>query len=108
MRLEDWQAIGIVSGALIALISLVGLLHRKLVRPMWRAIKMWTKVAEQLLGDKDRGIPSLMEQLNTLAENQMAQGRQLAAHLEWHAEPGGQPAAPVRPGPNSTPARRPR
>jgi len=105
MSVEDWQAVGIVCGALLAVLTLLGLLYRKLVLPMWRAIRMWTKVAEQLLGDKERGVPSLMEQLNALAENQVAQGQQLAEHLEWHANPGGHPASPARPKPNSGPSR---
>jgi hypothetical protein len=83
---DQVKEIGYVSAALIAALSLVGLLYRKLVRPMWRAIKMWTKVAEQLLGDKERGVPSLMEQLNSLAENQKAQARQLTEHLDWHSQ----------------------
>ncbi|HEX6968880.1 MAG TPA: hypothetical protein VF174_08760 [Micromonosporaceae bacterium] len=109
MSVDDWQAVGIVSGAILAVLTLASLLYRKLVRPMWRAIRMWTRVAEQLLGDREHGVPSLMDQLQSLAENQMLQGRQLAEHLEWHADPGGQPAGPVRSKPNSgTPPRRTR
>ena len=63
---------------------------------------MWTRVAEQLLGDREHGTPSLMEQLNALAENQQTQARQLAEHLEWHSDPQGQPAKPARIQPNSS------
>lgn len=100
MRLEIWQAIGVVSGSALALLTLIGLLHRKVVKPMWRAIRMWTRVAEQLLGDKEKGVPSLMDQLNSLAEMQKAQARQLSEHLEWHS------ATAVRP--NSVQPRRTR
>jgi len=115
MTLDQWQALGIVCGALLALFALVKVIYRRAAQPMWRAVKTWTRVAEDLLGDTDRGVPSLMDRLKSLDESQRALadqqtdlGRQLAEHLEWHSGPGGVPAspAPARPNGGTTTHRR--
>jgi hypothetical protein len=109
MRVEDWQAVGVVCGAILAVLTLAGLLYKKLVLPVFRgvrrAIKRADEVADEILGDKAKRIPSLKEQLAAqavqlaeLADNQEAQARQIAEHLEWHAAPGGRPAK-ARPDP---------
>jgi hypothetical protein len=81
MSLDSWQALGIVCGALLALTTLVGLVYRKVIRPVWRAawrtIKRFNLVADQLLGDKEKGIPSMTERMSKLE-------KQLGEHLEWH------------------------
>jgi hypothetical protein len=100
VHLEDWQALGIVCGALLALLALVGTLARKVVRPMWRFLRSATQLVEQLTGDKDKGVPSLMDRLEMLNNNQTEQGRRLSEHLEWHGNPGGQPARPTPTRPN--------
>jgi hypothetical protein len=100
MRLEDWQGLGVICGALLALVTLIGVLRRKVVSPVWRAIKVFTRLGEQLLGDPERGLPSLMDRLEMLNTAQTEQGRKLAEHLEWHGNPAGQPARPSPTRPN--------
>lgn len=100
MTIEDWQAVGIVCGALIAALTLAGLVYRKAIRPMWRSMKLAARLLEQLVGDPDEGIPSLMDQLASLHQSDMTLARKLDDHLEWHANPGGRPARPVTPRPN--------
>jgi hypothetical protein len=78
MRLDQWQALGIVSGSLVALLTLVGLLYRWVVRPMWRTLRRLNQVADQLLGDKTKRIPSMTERMAAIE-------RQLQEHLDWHA-----------------------
>ncbi len=100
MTIEDWQAVGIVSGALLALLTLVGLVYRKAIRPMWRSLKLAARLVEQLVGDPEEGVPSLMQQLASLHESDIRLARQLDDHLQWHANPGGQPAKPALARPN--------
>lgn len=99
VSLEDWQALGIICGALLALFGLVGLVYRKVVRPVWRAawrtIRRLNQVADDLLGDETKGIPSMTQRM--AIHEQM-----LAEHLEWHGSPRGVPARPATPGPNTT------
>jgi len=61
--IEDWQALGIVCGALLALITLAGLLWRKVVIPMLETVRLVSTLVRQLVGDKDATPPrpSLME-----------------------------------------------
>jgi hypothetical protein len=100
VTIEDWQAVGIVCGALLALLTLAGLVYRKGIRPMWRSMKLAARLLEQLVGDPEEGIPSLMDQLATLQRSDAEMARKLDDHLEWHANPGGRPAKAVPPRPN--------
>lgn len=99
MRLEHWQSLGVISGTLLALVSLVGLLWRRVVRPVWRAawrtIRRLNQVADDLLGDPAKKIPSLRQRLEDLERTQVE-------HLQWHASPPGPPARPRPEVPNST------
>ena len=97
MHVEQWQALGVVCGALLALLALLGQVQRKVVRPVWRSLKNAAQLLEQLTGDKAKGIPSLMDQLGAVARNQREQGQQLAEHLEWHGH--AQPQVPTMPVP---------
>ena len=107
MTLDDWQAIGIICGALLALLTLVGVLYRKVIRPVFRSMKLAARLLEQLVGDPDDGIPSLMERLARFDANQSEMARKLDDHLEWHANPGGRPAKATVPRPNGpAPGRR--
>lgn len=63
MRLDDWQALGVICGALVALCALLGIVYRWVVRPVWRTIRRLNEVADDLLGDKARNIPSLTQRL---------------------------------------------
>lgn len=95
MHLDDWQALGIVCGSLIALLTLIGLLYRWVVRPVWRTLRRLNLVADQLLGDKVRKIPSMTDRMKAIE-------RGLQEHLDWHrvaARHGGAP--PVRPEPTT-------
>ncbi len=112
--LDFWQAVGVVSGALIAAGTLIGLTYRWVVRPMWRTMKRLNLVADDLLGDKARQVPSLAERMaaNTLqvaaiAVSMERQGSRLEEiahrldeHLTWHAGGsqfnGGRPSDPDR------------
>ena len=105
MTIEDWQAVGIVCGSLLALFGLIGLVYRKVLRPMWKSLKLAARLVEQLVGDPNEGVPSLMEQLATLHQSDVALARKLDDHLQWHAGPGGQPAKPVPTQPNGRPPR---
>lgn len=86
--IEQWQALGVVSGSLVALVTLIGILVRWVVLPVWRTIRRLNEVADQLLGDKKRNIPSMTDRMSalekgqgTLREGQADLGRRLA-HLE--------------------------
>jgi len=77
MRVDQWQALGIVCGSIIALMTLIGLLYRWVVRPVWRTLRRLNEVADQLLGDKTKKIPSMTERMSALE-------RKLDEHLVWH------------------------
>lgn len=77
MRLDQWQALGIVCGSIIALMTLIGLLYRWVVRPVWRTLRRLNEVADQLLGDKTKKIPSMTERMSALEQK-------LDEHLAWH------------------------
>lgn len=100
MTLDQWQALGIVCGSILAALTLVTLVYRKAVQPMWRTFKLGARLIEQLVGDRDTGVPSLMDRLAHLDANQAAVQRQLDEHLRWHASPGGRPAKLVPGKPN--------
>jgi len=59
---------------------------------MWHLGRKLNRWLDQALGDKQAGLPSLMERVESIETK-------LADHLQWHADPGGRPAkpAPVRP-----------
>ena len=108
MTLDDWQALGIICGALLALLTLLNLAWRKVLRPMFRSMRMAARLVEQLIGDPADGIPSLMDRLADFNARQLDIQAKLDDHLAWHASPGGRPATPVAPRPNGPqPRRRP-
>lgn len=90
MALEDWQALGIVCGALIAFLSLVGLTWRWGVRPVWHTLKRINQMADLLIGDRANGIPSLQDRLADMerrnAERVEALTRALEATTRSHEE----------------------
>jgi hypothetical protein len=90
-RLEQWQALGVVCGSLIALLTLVGLIYRWVVRPVWRTLRRLNEVADQLLGDKVRKIPSMTERMASLEQTF---GEHLQQHQVYDRTNG--PARPVR------------
>lgn len=102
MGLDDWAALGIVCGAILALSTLTGLAYTRLVRPMWRyalrSIRRLNALADDLLGDEAKGIPSATQRITRVE-------RALDRHVRWHAEPAG-PADGARTNPNGTQTRR--
>ena len=108
MDIEAWQELGIVSGALLALSALIGLIWRRVVQPVFRTIRRLNQVADVLLGDRLRKIPSLQERLDNMvmqaevhAQATRALERQLAEHIEWHSARAR--ANGPRPGDRTTP-----
>lgn len=95
MALEDWEALGIVCGALIAFLTLVGLTWRWGVRPVWRTLRRLNEVADLLLGDKEREVPSLQDRLGVFSDRISAAEKAHAEHLRWHTQL--QPNGPPRP-----------
>jgi hypothetical protein len=88
--IEQWQELGIVSGSLVATATLIGIVVRWVVLPVWRTIQRLNEVADQLLGDKKRNIPSLTDRMSTLEKGQAELARRLA-HLErGPLAPGGE------------------
>jgi hypothetical protein len=85
VTVEQWQEIGIVCGALIALLTLIGLLYTKVARPVWRAawrtIRRLNEVADDLLGDKAKGVPSMTQRMAAVERGQRE-------HLDWHSARG--------------------
>jgi hypothetical protein len=81
MRLDLFQSIGVVCSALLALGTLIVVVLRKVVRPVWRAawrtIRRLNQVADDLLGDKEKKIPSMTERMSALETK-------LDEHLVWH------------------------
>jgi hypothetical protein len=118
MHLDFWQALGVVCGALITAGTLIGLTIRWVVRPVWRTIRRLNLVADDLLGDKARHMPSLAERVaaNTLQTAALAVSidrqtsrleevaHRLDEHLTWHSGGGRSRANGPRPLPD--PARR--
>ena len=86
--LDTWQAIGIVCGALLAALTLLGVLYTKAVRPMWRAFKRLGLMADLFLGDREKNLPSLPEKVDALRA-------ELHAHVQtYHVPAPGSRAAP--------------
>lgn len=103
--IDNWQALGVVCGAILTAATLVNLAWRKVIRPMWRALRTAYQRANDavdiILGDEVKGIPGLA---GRLAKLELAQAAALelvrAEHASWHAPPGAMPARPYAPRPN--------
>lgn len=81
--LADFQVVGIVSGSLASAVVAGGLLHTKVVRPVFRGLRRLGEMADLFLGDKAANppIPSLPAQVRELRN-------QLGEHVaEYHARP---------------------
>jgi hypothetical protein len=107
MTIESWQALGIVCGSIIALITVAGLLRRKVIVPMLETVRLVSTLVRQLVGDKDSNPPrpSLMEVVagvqTGLAEQavELAQVKQAQADLreEWQSFRGRPAPVPSKP-----------
>lgn len=109
MMRDVWSQVGIICGALIALFTLLGLVWTKAVRPMFRGTKRFVRrmnqVADDLLGDQARGIPSMIDrQVRTekaVAELDRKLNEHILAHDATHPGLRVAPSAPAvvpRPG----------
>lgn len=81
MSLDQWQALGIVCGAILAFAGVL-LLAAKGLGKLW----------EWRFGNELKAAMARMED-------------KLDQHLEWHGDPGGQPARVVQPRSNGGPPR---
>jgi hypothetical protein len=77
VSLDDWQALAIVSGSLLTTLTLVGVLYRWVAKPVFNTIRRLNQVADQLLGDRTKKIPSMTERMAAIEEG-------LEEHLRWH------------------------
>ena len=101
MNPERWAAavtwliqLGAISISIAAVLGLCSWAARGLWR-VWRLGRKLNRWLDQALGDKEAGLPSLMDRIESIEG-------QLADHLEWHSDPRGLPAKPVQPWPNGT------
>jgi hypothetical protein len=94
VNVDQWAALGIVCGALLSLLTLIGVLYRWVVLPVWRTLRRLNEVADQLLGDKTKKIPSMTERMSTLEDGQRELRAQLQAHLDGHLFGTPKPARP--------------
>lgn len=85
MAVDLWQQVGMVCGALIALLTLVGLVWTKGIRPMWRSawriLHRLDQVADDILGDRTKGKPSIVDYVRAV-------DGKLTEHLNWHSDGG--------------------
>jgi hypothetical protein len=93
MHLDQWAALGIVSGSILTLLMLIGVLYRQVVRPVFRVIKRLNAWLDSVNGDRENGIPSLVERVKSIERKQQE-------HLDWHSVGGrrnGPQPAPAQP-----------
>lgn len=95
MSLEDWQALGVVAGALVAVLVVLAWTARGM-RRMWHLMRKANRWLDQALGEPPRdgqpGRPSLMQRVEGL-ERQVAEVKTAVdEHQAWHNAPGGRPA----------------
>lgn len=75
--LTQFAALGVICGGLLSLLGLLAGIWRWLIVPTWRLFQHLDKLANELLGDPDEGVPSMMDRMATL-ENRLAE------HQQWH------------------------
>lgn len=111
MSLDRWQAIGIVCGSILAAIALIGFAARG-TRRMWRLMSKANRWLDQVLGEPARdgqpARPGLMERVAGIEQRCGGIEDKIDTHLEWHGDPGGQPARDGKPSPNGRPGDRTR
>lgn len=105
--MDFWTSIDIVCGALIALVVVASYVARG-TRRVWHLMRKVNRLLDQTLGDPTAGKPSLMQRVQSIEQTQDTISQQLAEHLEWHADPKGQPARPTQQRPNGTGRQPPR
>lgn len=84
MDLADLQAIGIVCGTILSVCAVIVIVY-KVVSAVWRTIQRLNAVADDLLGDKVRGTPSLTQRVADLSRQVADLQSEHAKHMrEWH------------------------
>jgi hypothetical protein len=79
-----WQQLVALCVSLTAVLVLLGLLGRWGHR-MWSTSRKFNRLLDQMLGDKEAGLPSLMDQLGDIREEQDRQAAWQAEHARVHA-----------------------
>lgn len=82
LEIDTWEQLGKVAGAILAVLTLVTLVYTKGVRPMiragWKTIRRVNAMADDFLGDKPKGVPSMVERMVRVE-------RALNEHIDAHA-----------------------
>jgi hypothetical protein len=91
VHLDFWADIGIVCGALLALAAVIAG-GARIMRALWRRARREEDLRDMLLGDAERGIPSISQRIESLAEQVGDLRLLLDEHIRWHSTPGGRPA----------------
>ena len=74
-----WSAVGIIAGAILAVLAVLGMVLKAL-RAGYRTWKKVDRLADDLLGDAERDMPSIVERVRNL-------DGKLAEHISWHNPP---------------------
>lgn len=84
MTVNEWQNVGIICGALLALFTLLGLVWRRGLHPMLKAVRRAVatvdKIGDEILGDRAKGIPSMADRVTAVE-------KRLAEHVDEHMPP---------------------
>lgn len=88
MHLQTWAAVGIVAGAILAVLGVVAVAIRA-ARALFRTLKKLDVLADDLLGDTARNMPSIVERVRTL-------DGKLNDHINWHNPPASNSVTPAR------------
>lgn len=88
-----WQKLVAACISLTAVMATAGLVGKWGLR-MWSTNRKFNRLLDQLLGDETARppIPSLMDKLTAVQDEQARQADALAEHVRWHGDPGGRPA----------------
>lgn len=85
---QQFVALCVGIAAVLGLLSVLG----KWGHRMWSTSRKLNRLLDQLLGDREAGLPSLMDQLGDIRDEQDRQAAALADHVRWHGNPGAKPA----------------
>jgi hypothetical protein len=83
-----WQQFVALCVGLTAVLALLGVLA-KWGHRVWSTSRKFNRLLDQMLGDKEAGLPSLMDQLGEIREEQDRQAAWQAEHARVHAGANG-------------------
>lgn len=88
-----WQQLVTFCLGLTAVLAAAGLVGRW-GRRMWSTNRKFNRLLDQLLGDEHARppIPSLMDKLTAVQDEQARLADELAGHVRWHGEPARRPS----------------